>query len=168
MPQHPHDRVRIEHHAQDPAPSTAGTREYILHEHTLDQLRPDHARDPQFGLRVRHESCTQVRTKAGIIANALVGSAFDRRLQSFREGHLIQGVIWTNHRGKFMNVPNWLMPALLSFGSIFIVIGPSRASSLSYVALVGALMLSVGLCALFIKVQNLEKEIKVLKAKKKE
>ena len=67
-----------------------------------------------------------------------------------------------------MNVPNWLMPALLSFGSLFIVLGLSGASSFSYFAIVGALMLSVGLCALFIKVQNLEKEIKELKAKKKE
>ncbi len=61
-----------------------------------------------------------------------------------------------------------LMPALLSFGSIFIVIGHSGTSSFSYVALAGAIMLSVGLCALFIKVQSLEKEIKELKAKKKE
>ena len=61
-----------------------------------------------------------------------------------------------------------LMPALLSFGSIFIVLGLSGTSSFSYSALAGALMLSVGLVALFIKVQSLEKEIKELKAKKKE
>ncbi len=67
-----------------------------------------------------------------------------------------------------MKVPTWLMPALLSFGSIFIVLGLSGVSSFSYFAMVGALMLSFGLCALFIKVQSLEKEIKELKAKKKE
>ncbi len=67
-----------------------------------------------------------------------------------------------------MKVPTWLMPTFLSFGSIFIVIGLSGASSFSYFAMTGALMLSAGLCALFIKVQSLEKEIKELKAKKKE
>lgn len=69
-----------------------------------------------------------------------------------------------------MKVPTWLMPTFLSFGSIFIVIGLSGASSFSYfaMAMTGALMLSAGLCALFIKVQSLEKEIKELRAKKKE
>ena len=68
-----------------------------------------------------------------------------------------------------MKVPNWLMPALLSFGSIFIVIGLSGASSFGFFgALVGALMLSYGLVGIFIKVQSLEKEIRELKAKNKE
>ena len=67
-----------------------------------------------------------------------------------------------------MKAATWLMPAFLSFGSIFIVLGLSGTSSFSYFALAGALMLSVGLVALFIKVQSLEKEIKELKAKKKE
>ena len=80
-------------------------------------------------------------------------------------GLLIPFAIWTNLWGKFMKLPNWLMPAFLSFGSVFIVIGLS--GTLSYFALIGALMLSLGLCTLFIKVQNLEKEIKVLKSKNK-
>ena len=65
-----------------------------------------------------------------------------------------------------MKTPNWLMPAFLSFGAIFIVIGLSGTYSLILLfSFVGALMLSLGLITLFVKVQHLEKEIKKLKPK---
>jgi hypothetical protein len=63
-----------------------------------------------------------------------------------------------------VKLSTWLLPivpACLTFGSIFMAIGqPNRA-------LVGALMLSTGLALLFVRVMSLEKEIDKLRTQAK-
>ena len=51
-------------------------------------------------------------------------------------------------------IPSWLLPAFLVFGPLYIVIAPSRPQ-----AMVGALMLSLGVTALFVKVTRLERDM---------
>ena len=55
-------------------------------------------------------------------------------------------------------VPSWLMPAFLAFGPLFVVIAPGRTY-----AMVGAMMLSLGLVSLFVRTMRAEKEIERLK-----
>jgi len=48
-----------------------------------------------------------------------------------------------------MKLPQWLMPATLSFGPVFIAIGASGTSLTStYYSYAGALMVSLGLVSL--------------------
>ncbi len=65
-----------------------------------------------------------------------------------------------------MKLPQWLMPATLSFGPVFIVIGLSGTTLTSERAsYAGALMLSFGLLSLFRQVMDLEKDIRQQKSR---
>ncbi len=65
-----------------------------------------------------------------------------------------------------MKLPQWLMPATLSFGPVFIVIGLSGTSLTStYYSYAGALMVSLGLVSLWKQVIDLEKEIREQKSR---
>jgi len=60
-----------------------------------------------------------------------------------------------------MILPQWLMPAILAFGPVFIVIGVTGASLLSTIfSYVGAIMVSLGLVSLRRQVIGLEKDIR--------
>ncbi len=65
-----------------------------------------------------------------------------------------------------MKLPQWLMPATLSFGPVFIVLGLSGTSLTStYYSYAGALMVSLGLVSLWKQVIDLEKEIREQKSR---
>ncbi len=65
-----------------------------------------------------------------------------------------------------MKLPQWLMPATLSFGPVFIVLGLSGTSLTStYYSYAGALMVSLGLVSLWKQVIGLEKEIREQKSR---
>ena len=65
-----------------------------------------------------------------------------------------------------MKLPQWLMPATLSFGPIFIAIGASGTSLTSTGFLYGgALMVSFGLLSLWRQVFDLEKDIREQKSR---
>ena len=65
-----------------------------------------------------------------------------------------------------MKLPQWLMPATLSFGPVFMAIGLSgttlTSTNFSYV---GAIMVSLGLVSLWKQVIDLEKEIREQKSR---
>ncbi len=65
-----------------------------------------------------------------------------------------------------MKLPQWLMPATLSFGPVFMAIGLSgttlTSTKFSYA---GALMLSFGLLSLWKQVIDLEKDIREQKSR---
>jgi len=64
-----------------------------------------------------------------------------------------------------MKLPQWLMPATLSFGPVFIVLGLSGTSLTStYFSYGGALMVSLGLVSLWRQVIDLEKDIREQKS----
>ncbi len=65
-----------------------------------------------------------------------------------------------------MKLPQWLMPATLSFGPVFIVLGLSGTSLKStYYSYAGALMVSLGLVSLWKQVIDLEKDIREQKSR---
>ncbi len=65
-----------------------------------------------------------------------------------------------------MKLPQWLMPATLSFGPVFIVLGLSGTSLTSTrFSYAGALMVSLGLVSLWKQVIDLEKEIREQKSR---
>ncbi len=65
-----------------------------------------------------------------------------------------------------MKLPQWLMPATLSFGPVFIVIGLSGTTLTSTrFSYVGAIMVSLGLVSLWKQVIDLEKEIREQKSR---
>ncbi len=65
-----------------------------------------------------------------------------------------------------MKLPQWLMPATLSFGPVFIAIGASGTSLTSTnFSFVGAIMVSLGLVSLWKQVIDLEKEIREQKSR---
>ena len=65
-----------------------------------------------------------------------------------------------------MKLPQWLMPATLSFGPVFIVIGLSGTTlSTTIISYVGAIMVSLGLVSLWKHVIDLEKEIREQKSR---
>ncbi len=58
-----------------------------------------------------------------------------------------------------MKLPQWLMPATLSFGPVFIAIGAAGTSLASTnFSFVGAIMVSLGLVSLWKQVIDLEKD----------
>ncbi len=65
-----------------------------------------------------------------------------------------------------MELPQWLMPATLSFGPVFMAIGLSgttlTSTNFSYV---GAIMVSLGLVSLWKQVIDLEKDIREQKSR---
>ena len=65
-----------------------------------------------------------------------------------------------------MKLPQWLMPATLSFGPVFMAIGLSgttlTSTNFSYV---GAIMVSLGLVSLWKQVIDLEKDIREQKSR---
>ncbi len=65
-----------------------------------------------------------------------------------------------------MILPQWLMPAILAFGPIFIVVGLSGVSLSSTIfSYVGAVMVSLGLVSLRRQIIDLEKEIREQKSR---
>ena len=65
-----------------------------------------------------------------------------------------------------MILPQWLMPAILAFGPVFIVIGLSGVSLSSTIfSYVGAIMVSLSLLSLWKQVTDLEKEIREQKSR---
>ena len=65
-----------------------------------------------------------------------------------------------------MKLPQWLMPATLSFGPVFIVSGLSGTTLTSTKAsYAGALMVSFGLLSLWRQVIDLEKDIREQKSR---
>ncbi len=65
-----------------------------------------------------------------------------------------------------MILPQWLMPAILAFGPVFIVIGLSGASvSSTIISYVGAVMVSLGLVSLRRQIIELEKDIREQKSR---
>ncbi len=65
-----------------------------------------------------------------------------------------------------MKLPQWLMPATLSFGPVFIVIGLQGTTLTSERAsYAGALMVSLGLLSLWKQVIDLEKDIREQKSR---
>ncbi len=65
-----------------------------------------------------------------------------------------------------MKLPQWLMPATLSFGPVFIAIGASGTSLTSTnFSVVGAIIVSLGLVSLWKQVIDLEKEIREQKSR---
>ena len=65
-----------------------------------------------------------------------------------------------------MKLPQWLMPATLSFGPVFIAIGASGTSLTSTnVSYGGALMVSLGLVSLWKQVIDFEKDIREQKSR---
>ena len=65
-----------------------------------------------------------------------------------------------------MKLPQWLMPATLSFGPVFIVIGLSGTTLTSTrFSYVGAIIVSLGLVSIWKQVIDLEKEIREQKSR---
>ncbi len=65
-----------------------------------------------------------------------------------------------------MILPQWLMPAILAFGPVFIVIGQQGTTLTSERAsYAGALMVSFGLLSLWRQVIDLEKDIREQKSR---
>ena len=65
-----------------------------------------------------------------------------------------------------MKLPQWLMPATLSFSPVFIVIGLSGTTLTSTrFSYVGAIMVSLGLVSLWKQVIDLEKDIREQKSR---
>ncbi len=65
-----------------------------------------------------------------------------------------------------MKLPQWLMPATLSFGPVFIAIGAAGTTLTSTnFSFVGAIMVSLGLVSLWKQVIDLEKEIREQKSR---
>ncbi len=65
-----------------------------------------------------------------------------------------------------MKLPQWLMPATLSFGPVFMAIGLSRTTlTCTNFSYVGAIMVSLGLVSLWKQVIDLEKDIKEQKSR---
>ncbi len=65
-----------------------------------------------------------------------------------------------------MKLPQWLMPATLSFGPVFMAIGLSGTTLTSTKAsYAGALMVSFGLLSLWRQVIDLEKDIREQKSR---
>ncbi len=64
-----------------------------------------------------------------------------------------------------MKLPQWLMPAILAFGPVFMVIGVTGASLSSTIfSYVGAVMVSLGLLSLWKQVFDIEKDIREQKS----
>ena len=55
-------------------------------------------------------------------------------------------------------IPNWLLPAFLGFGPLYIVIAPNRTQ-----AMFAALMLSLAVVSLFVKTMRLERDLAKVK-----
>ncbi len=65
-----------------------------------------------------------------------------------------------------MKLPQWLMPATLSFGPVFMAIGLSGTTQTSTnFSYVGAIMVSFGLLSLWKQVIDLEKDIREQKSR---
>ena len=65
-----------------------------------------------------------------------------------------------------MILPQWLMPAILSFGPLAIVIGLSGASLSSTIfSYVGTITVSLGLVSIWKQVIDLEKDIREQKSR---
>ncbi len=65
-----------------------------------------------------------------------------------------------------MILPQWLMPAILAFGPIFMVIGLTGVSLSSTIfSYVGAVMVSLGLVSLRRQIIDLEKDIREQKSR---